>query len=238
MTNEEAMEKLRRIMHNITARNTHGYGIHSPRLYDFVRYTIDENNPYYLFRQLEHHRQALIAEKSVISTDIKDKRRYDETMFRIVAGIQATCIVDIDQHQGLRPIYMSGASKQATCISLLNDTLYAEELENVAHLHHVNNLSILRGNIEELIEAVLHQIGHIDLLSVAPEKSIAVRHILNLCSEKMGDRAIIVLKRSNKHTQEKEISQQIARHPRITAILDLYDIKVLFLDPHLEKKVY
>ena len=60
----------RYFIHWVTARNTKGYGVHSPFLFYFVRTVLRETAGYYAFDVIEGLRNRLLVDKSLVK--IKD----------------------------------------------------------------------------------------------------------------------------------------------------------------------
>ncbi|MEI7504034.1 MAG: hypothetical protein WCJ61_12200, partial [Paludibacter sp.] len=53
------------LIHFLSARNTSGFGVHSPFLFQFTRFVLAENKPYYIFRKIELLRNNLKRDQRV-----------------------------------------------------------------------------------------------------------------------------------------------------------------------------
>jgi len=69
--------------HFITARNTGGHGVHSPFMFQFTRYVLQENHPFYIFDSIEKLRQDLKKDNRILNvtdfgTGIDRKRKVSD----------------------------------------------------------------------------------------------------------------------------------------------------------------
>ena len=51
------------ILHFLSAKNTNGYGVHSPYVFHFTKFVINNNGSYYIFSTIEKIRSTLKKDK-------------------------------------------------------------------------------------------------------------------------------------------------------------------------------
>ena len=54
------------VRHLLTARNTGGYGVHSPYLFEWVRMVMDDKNSYYVWAAIERVREQMLVDERMI----------------------------------------------------------------------------------------------------------------------------------------------------------------------------
>ena len=245
------------ILHFICARNTGGYGIHSPYLFMFNRYVLEEKLPFYVFDEIESLRSELKQNRSKISiTDfgtgndrvrtIADiakhslkSRRHGQLMFRIAHYIKARNVLELGTSLGVTTSYLTSSSSEIKCVSLEGCPLISNlARQNLLQLS-LTNIQIVEGNINNTLEPVLLDFKQLDLIFFdANHRSEPILHYFELCLSKV-DKHSIVLIDDIYWSRDMEIAwNSIKNHPQVTSTFDLFHMGIVFFNTDLHKKHY
>ena len=114
--------------HFLTAKNTGGHGVHSPFMYQFTRYVLLENHPFYVFDSIERLRESLKMDRRVLTitdfgtginrtrtvNDIAKKSikstRESQLLFRIAHYIKAENVLELGTSLGITTSYIGSLS--------------------------------------------------------------------------------------------------------------------------------
>ncbi|HOJ65942.1 MAG TPA: class I SAM-dependent methyltransferase [Paludibacteraceae bacterium] len=255
------MKKLWRIyryfLHRFTARNTHGFGVHSPFLFHFICFVVEEKNPYYIFSSIENLRDRLLKDRTkiqiedfgtgksrtstiatVVNKSVKSKK-YGQLFFRITLHTKAQSVLELGTSLGITTAYLAAASSQLHCISLEgSQTLAALAKKNFQQLG-LKNISLIEGNIDENLEKVLESTPSFDLIFIdANHTSQAVIEYFNMCLEKIHTHSVMLVDDIYWSADMLKAWKYIKQHPKVTATIDLFETGIVFFDPNLYKKHY
>ena len=256
MTNK-AFQILSWLRHALTATNTHGHGIHSPRLFDLVQYVIDNPYNYYDYRILEQYRRLLLGEDTVINvTDYGTGVSGEKTVSRIAAGslappqqaqliyrivedMRPKHILELGTSLALTTAYMAKACGKATVTTLEGCGNIARRARQTLSDLKCHNVSVIEGNIDDTLKAVINRLPGIGILYIdANHTSEALIKYFNTCLPKLTERAIIIIDDIYWSEDMHNGWQCLTEHEKVTANIDLYHCGLLFLDPHLPRRTF
>jgi len=255
------MKKLWRIyrylLHCLTARNTHGFGVHSPFLFHFISFVVEEKNPYYIFSSIEKLRNNLIHDKtkiqiedfgtgknrtSTIETVVKKSvkpKKYGQLFFRIALHTKAQSILELGTSLGITTAYLAAASSQIRCTSMEGSKTLANLAKKIFQQLGLKNISLIEGNIDENLERVLENTPTFDLIYIdANHTSQAVTKYFEMCLEKVHAHSVILIDDIYWSPDMLKAWKFIKQHPKVTATIDLFETGIVFFDPNLYKKHY
>lgn len=245
------------LRHRLTASNTLGHGIHSPYLYNMVRFVVYDENAYYCFRDIERERRRLLASSEVLQvedfgTGASGNRRVAsiaavslmpareaQILFRIVNFLHPSVVLELGTSLGITAAYLSVAAGQGRVLTMEGCAATARVAEKLFGKLNLRNISQITGNIDNTLEDALHAAGQVDfaLLDANHTKAATLRYfdaLLPFCHEK----TVVVLDDIH-YSPDMEGAWQAVRHnPRVTATMDFYHFGILFFDPHLMRKNY
>ncbi len=243
--------------HSLSAGNTHGHGIHSPKLFDFVQYVIDSPYPYYDYRLLERYRQILLADNTILSitdygTGVSGDRsvksiaatslataRQAQLVYRLVDYTHADNILELGTSLALTTAYMSRARKKTHITTVEGCEQIAARANKTLKDLKCDNVSLKIGNINDILEEVVQEMPKIDILYIdANHTSQAMQRYFSLCLPKMHDDTVVIVDDIYWSEDMTYGWRQICEHQSVTTAFNLYHCGWLFLDKHLPKKQY
>lgn len=248
---------LKYVRHIFTARHTKGYGVHSPFLFNFVRYIIPEKNVFYIYRDIEALRDKMLADKRVI--DVKDygmgvdrKRKvsdiasrslksakYSQLLFRIVHHFNPQTILELGTSLGITTAYLASNSSKSRCITLEGCPQTAGiARENFVKLQ-LANIEVVEGDINLTLKKVLDDVATLDFVFVdANHNSAAVLNYFELCLPLMKTNSVMVFDDIYWSDDMELAWKTIKKHEKVKATIDLFQVGIVFFNADLNKKDY
>lgn len=255
------MKKIRYIykycIHFLTARNTKGYGVHSPFLFHLIRNVMREEEPYYVFRSIESLRFQLKRNRNYIyitdfGTSPNRKERIStvanhalkeasqaQLLFRIIHYIKAKKVLELGTSLGITTMYLASSSSDIECISIEG----CPALSNIAQQNFnrlgLHNIKLVNARIEEVLGDVLGESGTQDFVYIDANHRYQpllqyFEQILNYTHTK----TVVVLDDIYWSREMEDAWKKIKNHPKVTATIDVFHMGIVFLDPMFEKKNY
>ena len=160
------------ILHFLTAKNTHGFGVHSPYVFHFTKFVLDNNGTYYIFSTIEKIRSKLKKDKrrltvidfgtgskteilvSEIATRSVKSNKYGQLLYRLSDYIQARNILELGTSVGLTTSYLAAPSSVSRVVSLEGSQQIADVAIENFKLLELKNIQIIIGNIDQTLTGV------------------------------------------------------------------------------------
>jgi len=245
------------ILHFFLARNTKGYGVHSPFMFLFVRFILNEKHPFYIFDKIESNRNLLlsnnetvkvvdfgtgldrvatvksIAKKSCIS------KKHGELLFRMVHYYQPSVVLELGTSFGVSTSYLAASSSNIDCYSLEG----SPEISHIASQNILNNglknIKTIVGNIDTTLPNLLESIHQLDFVFIdANHTSVALLHYFELCLSKITHDTVIVID-DIYWSRDMEFGWDcVKKHKEVSSTIDLYQFGVVFFNKKISKKHY
>ena len=245
------------VIHFLSARNTNGFGIHSPFVFHFTNYVLRNKGVYYPFAKVESIRSELKRDKRLI--DIKDfgtgvdrKRRvadiatkslksskYGQLLFRMVNYFNPECVLEFGTSLGITTSYLAFPSTKIHCISLEGCPQTAKiAIENFNKIR-LKNINVVVGNINDTLVQVLSEIDKLDFVFFdANHRSEFVLNYFEQCLPKVNDNSVMVFDDIYWSKDMENAWAKIKQHSKVMSTIDLFQIGIVFFNPDLNKKHY
>lgn len=248
---------LKFLRHFFTARHTKGYGVHSPYLFNFVRFVIRERNKYYLYDDIEKLRSQLLTDSRQIevtdfgtgynrSRKVSDiaahsllPAKHAQLLFRMVKHFKPVTILELGTSLGLSTAYMASNSSNCRCISLEGCPQTASiARENFSKLQ-LKNITIVEGDIDKTLLPVLAELNKLDFVFIdANHTSRALIMYFEACVRYV-DRNTVMVFDDIHWSDDMEIAwNAIKKHEKVKSTIDLFRLGIVFFNTDLNKKDY
>ena len=245
------------ILHFLTAKNTHGFGVHSPYVFHFTKFVVDNNGSYYIFSTIEKIRLRLKKDKrllnvvdfgtgrksNILVSEIAKKSiksgRYGQLLYRLSDYIQARNILELGTSVGLTTSYLAAPSSTSCVVSLEGSQQIANvAIENFKQLN-LKNIQLIIGNIDQTLSEVLNGFDHLDLIFIdANHTSLAVLNYFEQALKKINLGTIMVIDDIYWSSDMECAWKVIKEHPLVMSTIDLFELGIVFFNPDLNKKHY
>jgi len=245
------------IRHFLSAKNTHGFGVHSPYVFHFIKFVINSKSFYYKFSAIEKIRLSMKKDRRVLNvvdygTGTKKNKsiagitsksvksaKYGQLLFKLSNYIKARSILELGTSLGITTSYLASASSASRVVSLEGSTEIADVAIENFKLLNINNIKIVTGNIDITLSEVLNEYDQLDLVFIdANHKSTAVLSYFEMCLKKIHKESIIVVDDIYWSPDMEKAWRGIKENPRVTATIDLFQLGIVFFNSDLYKKHY
>lgn len=245
------------VIHFVTARNSQGFGVHSPYLFDFIRYVISEKNPFYIFADIEKQREKLLNDSTIIQKndfgtgaskqfkvcDIASKSicspRKGQLLCRIVNYLKLNNVLELGTSFGISTAYIASLSNTRKCVTLEgceNTTNIARQTFSALNL---SNIEIITGNIDNTIQNALNKLSTIDFVYIDANHSLdATIRYFELIQPRLSEKAVVVFDDIYWSKDMKLAWEKIKSNVKVTSTFDMYDFGIAFFNPDLKAKNY
>ena len=246
------------LKHRLTARNTLGYGVHSPYLYYIVRFLMYDDNRYYCFDSVEAERHRLLTDRSTVNVadygtgksgprrvcDIAASslmpRHEAQMLFRLVNHLHPATVVELGTSLGITTAYLSKAAPaDASVYTLEGSASFAETAQKVWSRLGCRNIHSVQGGIADTLPALLQSIRQADFAIIdACHTYEATLQWFSLIADKCGEKSVVVVHDIHGSRGMGKAWHEIRHDSRVQVSFDLYSLGIVFFDRHLLHKHY
>ena len=245
------------ILHFLLARNTHGFGVHSPFMFQFIRFVLGESHSFYNFADIEALRMGLKKDIRILNvkdygTGVDRRRTVSEIskyslkpakqgqlFFRIVNYMKAQNILELGTSLGITTSYLASPSSKIKCVSLEGCPEIAQVARENFEKLGLKNIKVIVGNIDITLDQILKETVQLDLIFIdANHSSEAVLRYFEQCLSKVHKETVLVIDDIYWSADMENAWQSIKSHPRVTSSIDLFHMGIIFFNTDLNKKHY
>jgi len=248
---------LKFIKHFITAKHTGGHGVHSPFVFQFTHYVLEEKNSFYIFSSIEKLRKQLKNDNRII--DVTDfgtgKNRQNkiltiasksaktaklgQLLFRIAHYSKATQVLELGTSLGISTLYLACQNSTSKCISMEGCAATAKIAKENFDKLEVKNIEIIVGNIDDNLNSTLEKFENIDVLFIdANHKYEALTAYFEKCLPKMSKNSILIIDDIYWSVGMENAWSFIKNHTQVKSTIDLFQLGIVFFNDDLKKKHY
>lgn len=243
--------------HFLRATNTFGHGIHSPYLYNLVRFVIYDDNQYYCFSDIEKERKCLLRAKKEIyvedfGTGVSGRRTVSaiaasslmpagdaQLIFRIVNELKPSVVVELGTSLGITTSYLSYATGKGRVFTFEGSRSLTVEAQKVWTKLGCDNITTAQGNIDTTLKDFLRDIPTLDFALVDANHTYqATKDYFDLLADHCCEKSVIVFDDIRYSRQMAKAWTEIVEDKRVTASIDLYDMGIVFFNKQLLPKKY
>jgi len=255
MTNFRQIYKY--IFHFFSARNTWGFGVHSPFLFQFTRFVLLEKNSYYAFRSIEKLRGNLEKDSrvldiedfgtgtdrretvSVIAKNSLKSPKHAQLLYRMVHYFKAHNVLELGTSLGVTTSYLASSSTGINCLSLEGSPQIAQiARENINNLG-IKNVEIIIGDIDTTLSEALSKIDKLDFVFFdANHQFQAVINYFEQCLDKIHNDTVMVFDDIHWSDDMEGAWREIKKHNEVKSTIDLFQLGIVFFNSDLHKKHY
>lgn len=246
------------LKHRFTAVNTLGHGIHSPYLYNLVRFVFYDDNRYYCFTDIEKQRRAILHSTKTIQVEdygvgrsgqrkVSDIAAFSlmppkeaQLLFRVLNSQSFTTCVELGTSLGITTAYLSVAAGKKGCVYTFEGSEQTAEVAKKVWTNlKLNNINLYLGNIDDTLAPFLEQIKTLDFAIIDANHTLKTTvSYFNLIVSKCTNHSIVVLDDINYSKEMAQAWQTILSHPQVTTTINCGDMGFVFFNPQFIKKHY
>lgn len=253
------------LRHFFSAWNTTGEGIHSPYLFELVRFVLRDENAYYCFADIERRRELLLACQDVLDVtdfgsagspegkqvqrrvcDIAkthlERPKIGQLLFRLVNFIaqhekRSLEILELGTSLGVTTAYLASAGSRHRVMTLEGSEAVLRVAQGVWRALRLENIAWQQGNIDDTLYKCARE--KLDLAYVDANHTFeATMRYVRFLLPRMKEKGVIVIDDIHHSEQMEQAWAALKDDARVTTSMDLYHVGLLFVDKHYLKRHY
>ena len=253
------------LKHRLTAWNTSGEGIHSPYLFELVRFILRDKNPYYCFPEIEHRRALLLACEDVLDVvdygskgspdglpvqrrvcDIAkghlETKEVGQMLFRLVAWMgqqekRPLHILELGTSLGITTAYLAKPDSRSCVITMEGSREVLKVAKGVWKALKLENIEWVEGNIDNTLFNCAREEWDVAYVDANHTLDATMRYV-NCLLPRMTEKGVIVIDDIHYSEEMEQAWKALKDDERVTTTMDLYHVGLLFVDPHYLKRHY
>ena len=234
-----------------TASNGKGHGVHSPFVFEFIKFVLNDPKHYEIYDKAEALRKRLLKDEHFIEVEdfgagsavIKTNRRkvkdiaasslkpkkYSRLLFRMVQFYGLQQVLELGTSFGITTAYMASAKNNPVVTTMEGSpeiAAIAGQNFGILELDHIN---IITGDFENTLPAFLtgRKIG-LAFVDGNHRKQPTLRYFEQILSSAEDD-TIIVFDDIHWSREMEEAWEAVKQHDAATLSIDLFFIGIIFL---------
>lgn len=241
----------------LTAKDEHA--LHSPFLFNLYNEVICDENPYYVFEQIEGIRSMMLKSNksiqvedfgagkggiyskkisAIANTSVKEAK-YAQLLFRLVNFFKPHCIIELGTSLGISTMYLASPDKKSMVYSFEG----SKEIANIAQLNFnqlkLSNIQLVIGNMDECLEAELYKLKQIDFAFMDGNHSYqATLSYFNTILKQIHDNSVLIFDDIYWSKEMTLAWEEIKKHPQVTVSVDIFQFGIIFFKKELSKQHY
>ena len=244
----------------VTAANGKGHGIHSPFVYNFIEKVLNDKLYYPEYLQIEKLRSQLLKSNETINVEdlgagsyAKDNarvrkiadiarlaakpRKYAQLLFRIVRYYKYVNLLELGTSLGLTSAYLASASQEGRLLSIEGSPEIAKLAQKNFSQLALNNVRILNGNFDELLNTALSEIVQPDLIFFdGNHRFEPTLRYFKQCLPFAQQETVFIFDDIHWSDEMEQAWKTIQQDEAITCTIDLFFIGLVFFNPAFKEK--
>jgi predicted O-methyltransferase YrrM len=247
------------IQYYLTASNGKGHGIHSPFVFDFIKFVLNDQEKYACYPTIESLRKGLLNDDAVIEVEdfgagssvIKTNKRivskmaasslkskkYAQLLHRIVQYYKPQTIIELGTSFGITTSYLAYANENGVVYTMEGAAAIAGiATKNFTDLS-LRNIKLIQGDFEQTMPSLLASLPKIDLAFIDGNhrKAPTLQYFRQLLNHS-GPSAMLIFDDIHWSAEMEEAWEQIQHDSAVTLTIDLFFIGLVFINPDFKVK--
>ncbi len=241
-----------------TGSNAKGHGIHSPFVFEFIKYVLNDKKHYTIYDTAEAMRKQLLQDESFIDVEdfgagssvlksrkrkIKDiaasslkPKKYSRLLFRMVKFYKTQHVLELGTSLGITTAYLASANHEPEVTTM-------EGSENIAAIAQQNfsgldleNINIITGDFDKVLAPYL-QGSSVDLAFIdGNHRQAPTLYYFEQVLARSTNDTIIVLDDIHWSREMEAAWAAVKDNPAVTLSIDLFFISIVFLRKEFKVK--
>lgn len=240
----------RYIRYWLHASNGKGHGVHSPFVFELIEKVLNNRKPYHAYASIEALRRSLKRDNRMLTIEdfgagsrVDGSRqravgsiarsalkpaKFGQLLFRLVNHYQPATLLELGTSLGITSAYLASGNPNGHLITMEGaKAVAAVARENFAKLG-LSNISLVEGNFDETLPAVLQQTERIDFAFI--DGNHRYQPTIDYFNQLLGKAhagSMIILDDIHWSREMEQAWEEVQLHPQVTMTIDLFFIGIV-----------
>lgn len=233
------------------AASSKGHGVHSPFVFDFIKFVKNGKQISDCVEDIEAIRQIMLNDNSTIevadfgagSTVLKSNKRvvskmaasslkpkkFAQLLFRLVNYYQPKTILELGTSFGITSSYLACANKNSQVYTLEGSPAIAEKARQNFAILNIENVELIEGDFTSTLPELLEKIKQVDLVFVdGNHRKIPTLHYFEQLLPYANNESIFIFDDIHWSKEMEEAWEIIKEHEAVTLSIDLFFIGIVW----------
>ncbi|MFC4263770.1 O-methyltransferase [Ferruginibacter yonginensis] len=247
------------IQYYLTSANGKGHGVHSPFVFNFIKFVLNDRKKYAAYNTIENSRKELLQNTQTIevadfgagSTVIKTKQRrikdiaasslkpkkYSALLMRMIQYYQYQQVVELGTSLGVTTCYIAAAQNKPSVVTMEGAPQVAKIAQHYFKQHQYTNIKLIEGNFDITLSQYLQLNPKIDLVFIDGNhrKQPTINYFHQLLAA-MNEEGCMVFDDIHWSAEMEAAWAYIKAHESVTLSIDLFFIGIVFFKKDFKVK--
>ncbi len=242
-----------------SASNGKGHGVHSPFVFDFIKFVKNDKRKYACYKPIEAIRKDLLQDKRIIevedfgagSTVIKTNnrvvykmaqsslkpKRFAQLLFRMVQYYRPAVMLELGTSFGITSAYIAKGNVAGKLYTLEGSPSIASIARKNFEKLGMENIQLIEGSFDKTLQPLLSSLQQIDFAFVdGNHKKEPTLHYFDELLKRSTDQTILVFDDIHWSSEMEEAWAAIKSNDAVTLSIDLFFIGIIFLKKDFKVK--
>jgi len=243
----------------LTAANGKGHGVHSPFVFDFIKFVKNDTKQYEAYSKIEARRKALLKDDTVIEVEdfgagsavIKTNKRvvkniaqsslkprkFAQLLFRMVQYYQPKTIVELGTSFGITTSYLAAGNNNANVFTCEGAKNIAAIAKQTFPQLDINNIILTEGDFTATLPPLLNQLQNIDFAFVdGNHRKAPTLHYFEQLLKVSNPASILIFDDIHWSAEMEAAWAEIQQNPAVTLSIDLFFIGIVCINDTIKSK--
>jgi len=243
----------------LKASNAKGHGVHSPFVFEFIKFVKNDRKHYADYSEIELIRKKLLSDNSAIevedfgagSTLLKSKKRpinriaasslkpkrFAQLLYRVAKYYQPKKIIELGTSFGITTSYLAKAAPHGIITSFEGSPSIASIAKDNFKKLSISNISVVEGDFGQTLSPFLSNYGEADLIFIdGNHRRDATIDYFNQFLGHTHEYTIMIFDDIHWSEGMEEAWEQIIGHEKVTLSIDLFYIGIVFFRKEFKVK--
>jgi predicted O-methyltransferase YrrM len=240
------------IKYYLTASNGRGHGVHSPFVFEFIKFVLNDKTKYSCYSKIENLRQQLLKDKTPVDVEdfgagssvIKTKKRtvkdiaasslkakkYSRLLFRMVQYYATKNVLELGTSLGTTTAYIASANNYPFVTSMEGSVNIANIAQQNFALLRLQNIHVIEGDFDHSLPVYLSVNKKVDFAFLdGNHRKIPTLGYFEQILLSANEQTIIVFDDIHWSKEMEETWESIKLHEAVTLSIDLFFIGIVFI---------
>ncbi len=241
-----------------TASNGKGHGVHSPFVFEFIKYVLNDKKEYSCYKPVEKIRKQLLVKNNVIevedfgagSTVIKIKKRmvksiassslkpkkYSQLLYRMVQHYHKKNVLELGTSLGTTTAYLASANN-VSVTTMEGSKNIAEIARNNFSQIGLKNIEIIEGDFDITLPEYLSKSKKLDFVFLdGNHRKVPTLKYFEVLLLNANEETIFVFDDIHWSDEMEEAWETVKQNQKVTLTIDLFFIGIVLLGKDFKAK--